>query len=156
MPFICATVVPRKLEPVTVIVVTVVTPIGMVLGEIEIAPGVGFATGKEAAADVPPPGAGFTAASETLPGLAKSADVIATLTWVELIYVVVRALPFTCIVVPGMNPVPVTDTIAAGAPVATLIGESPVTVGDGLSTSSLMLDVPLGLVAEPFAETTER
>jgi hypothetical protein len=148
--------VPRKSEPVTVIVVGVVTPIGMTLGEIEIAPGAGFATGREAGADVPPPGAGLTATSEIFPGLAKSDEVIATLAWVELIYVVVRVLPFTCIVVAGMNPVPVTDTTATDAPVATLVGENPVTVGDGLSTSNLMPDVPLELAAEPFAATTER
>jgi hypothetical protein len=59
--------------------------------------GVGFeaTTASVAVAEVPPPGAGFTAVRERLAATDKSAAVSARLTWVELMKVVARSVPLT-------------------------------------------------------------
>jgi len=48
--------------------------------------------------------------------------------------VVVRALPVTCTVAPGANPVPVTVSVKALLPAATLAGLRPVIPGVGFTT----------------------
>ena len=78
-PFTCTTELGMKLVPVIEMVVAVADPAATVLGATEMIPGTGFDTGREAPADVPPPGAGFTAVRERLPPTATSATVTATL-----------------------------------------------------------------------------
>lgn len=59
-------------------------------------PGAGLVvTGKLWAADVPPPGVGFTAVNDKVPVEATSAEVSTALTCVLLMNVVTRAVPLT-------------------------------------------------------------
>jgi hypothetical protein len=76
--------VERKFEPVTVMVAPPVVLVGTMVGVRVMGPGTGLLTAMEATAEVPPPGAGLTAVSDRLPGVARSAVVRVTLTWVEL------------------------------------------------------------------------
>ena len=67
--------------------------------------------------------------------------------------VVVRGAPFTLITVVGTKPVPVTVMTADATPVSSLVGDTDVIVGAGLSTSRLIA-VPEPLFADPFDTTT--
>lgn len=133
-PFTCTIVVGTNPVPVTVSRVEPAVPATTVLGETDIVPGVGLFTASDAELDTPPPGPGFTAVMASIPALARSPCVSATLTEVALTYVVGRVAPFTNTVVPATNPVPVTATVALGAPTCTVEGTNAVTVGDGFVT----------------------
>jgi hypothetical protein len=105
------------------------------LGERAIAaPGAGLFTAIVEAAEVPPPGAAFTAVNDRLPALATSVAVRVTFTCVALTKVVVRALPFTLITVVGTKPVPATAREGDVAPVVSAAGEKVEIVGTGLFT----------------------
>lgn len=128
--------------PVTVIVVGVVAPVSNVLGLNVTGPSNPLLTTMEAAAELPPPGDGFTATRDKLPAVAKSAVVNATLTSVEELYVVTRAVPPTDHR-SAVNPEPNTFTDRPADPVATAEGERDMIAGTGLSTSSITaLEVP--------------
>ena len=81
---------------------------------------------------------GSRRSQERLAAADKSAAVSATLTWVELMNVVVRAEPLTWMTVVGTNPVPVTVSTVEVTPITSLVGETDAIVGAGLSTSRLM------------------
>lgn len=72
-----------KFVPMTETDVTVVLPAAMADGVSEIPPGIGLRTGNANVADVPPPGAGFTATRVRFRGCERSFVVSATLTLVE-------------------------------------------------------------------------
>jgi hypothetical protein len=154
LPFTSITVAATNPVPVTAIVKEV-APTVSVEGEVLVIVGAKFGavTVTVAAVDVPPPGAGFTAVNERLPAAATSAAVNDTLTCVSLEYVVVRALPFTLIIVVGTNPVPVTVIVGVLAPVISLVCDSDVRVGAGLFTVKFT-GVPDPLLTDPFMTAT--
>jgi hypothetical protein len=117
--------------------------------------GFGAITETFVAADVPPPGAGFTAANERSVGAETSAAANATLTWVELVNVVARAVPLTWMTVAETNPVPVTVTTGEVASVTNDLGFTEVIVGAGLVTSRRVVEPEL-LVCDPFTATTSK
>lgn len=83
VPFIATVEFGVKFMPYSV--TEVAELIGPELGEIEVSVGDGgFTTATVVTADVPPPGAAFTAVSERLPVAATSAAVNVTLICVEL------------------------------------------------------------------------
>lgn len=154
VPFHWITEFAVKPVPLTVSVVSG-DPVKIVLGETAVicVPGcVAVATLRLTAAEVPPPGVGFTAVSERLPAAARSAAVRVTPTWVALVNVVVRDVLPTLITVAGSNPVPVTTTTADDIPAVSPVGEIDVIVGTGLSTSRLTA-VP-ALLTVPFTTVT--
>ncbi len=102
------------------------------------------------AAEVPPPGAGFDAASERLPAAMKSVDGSTALTCVELMYVVARAEPPTVITVDGTKPVPAKVITAEGVPASAVVVDMEVITGAGLSTSRLTVE----LLLLPFVTAT--
>jgi len=143
--------------PVTVIVVGVADPTGSEEGLRSSAPTVGLLTGSATAADVPPPGAGFTAVSDRLPVAAKSEELRVTLTWVALTSVVERALPFTSITVDDTKPVPETTMIGDAEFTVSVAGLSALIVGTGFGAVMAMdaaVDVPPPGVG--FTAVTER
>jgi hypothetical protein len=73
---------------------------------------------------------------------------------VELLKVVVREAPFTLMTVVGTNPVPVTMMFGEVAPVCSLVGDTEVIVGGGLSTSRL-IGAPDPMLNDPFSTTTD-
>ena len=73
-----------KLVPVTATGVVLVFPAMAAVGVRAVIVGTGLFTGSEEAADVPPPGAGFTAVMFRLPAPARSATVRIVLTCVAL------------------------------------------------------------------------
>jgi hypothetical protein len=91
--------------------------------------------------------------SERLPAVEMSAALSAIVTWVALVYVVVRAEPFTLMTVAGTNPVPVTVTTGDVAPVTSIVGDTDAIAGAGLSTSRFS-GVPDPLLTDPFDTTT--
>jgi hypothetical protein len=116
-------------------VVADVAPAFTVEGLSWIGPTGGFTTLRDTAGDVPPPGEEFTAVSARLPAAAKSVEGSAALTSVVLMYVVARAEPLTSITVDGTKPVPVKEITADAVPVNSVVVDSDVIVGAGLSTS---------------------
>ena len=88
-----------------------------------------------AAAEVPPPGAGFTAVRERFPVADTSAAVRVTFTWVALVKVVVRALPFTSITVEGVKPVPETAITGEEVPTTSVAGLTEVIAGVGFEAT---------------------
>lgn len=75
----------RKFAPLTVTVVGDVAPVVTTFGVRLVILGTGLLIATEEAADVPPPGVGFTAVRERLPGLARSVAVRLIFTCVALI-----------------------------------------------------------------------
>jgi len=138
--------------PLTVTVVGVAFPTRIEAGLRMICPTVGLVTCNIAALEVPPPGNAFTAVTARVPVADKSDAESITVTWVALVYVVVRAEPFTWIVVVGTKPVPVTVT-EEDPPTTVDEGETDVIAGTGLSTSTL-LGALLPLVIVPFSTST--
>jgi hypothetical protein len=67
--------------------------------------------------------------------------------------VVVSATPFTLMAVVGTKPVPATVMTAGAAPVSSVMGDIDAIVGEGLSTSRLIV-VPEPLLDDPFDTTT--
>jgi hypothetical protein len=93
--------------------------------------------------DVPPPGAGVTTAIEAFPTFARSLDGICALSEVAETKFVVNALPFHAICEEDRKFKPVTDNVNPAPPALAEVGESPVTLGEGLSTVKLSaVDVP--------------
>jgi hypothetical protein len=83
-------------------------------------------------ADVPPPGGGLVTEMDREATPVISAGVTITASWVELMKVVVLALPLMFTTELEMKPVPVTVRVKAGAPTSAAAGESPVGLGTGL------------------------
>jgi len=100
---------------------------------------------KVKALEVPPPGAGFTTVTGTLPALAMSVARIAAFSTVLLTKVVVRFSPFQCTDEVETKFVPVTFNVNAASPAVALDGVSVVAVGNGL----LMVNVSVPEVPPP-------
>jgi hypothetical protein len=149
----CTTELGTKVPPVTVTVSGAVLPTVNTEGLSWIDPTGGLSTVRAVDAEVPPPGLAFTAVSERLPVAAKSAAVNATLTWVALAKVVVRAAPLTSIAVVGTNPVPVTVILRELVPSNSAEGDRDEITGNGLSTSRLT-GVAVPLLTDPFITIT--
>lgn len=151
LPLTSITVEDRKLVPVTVITGDAApTTSDAGFNAERVGDGLAATTATAVAVEVPPPGVGFTAVRERLVAAATSAAVSATLTWVELVKVVLRAAPFTLMTVVGTKPVPVTVMTAGVAPVSSLAGATEVMAGVGLSTSRLIGE----LMTDPSRTTT--
>lgn len=130
-------------------------PVKTTVGETVKGPaGAGLFTASVAAVEVPPPGVAFTAVSDRVPVLARSAAVSVTFTCVALTKSVVRALPFTSITVVGTKPVPLTATSEEVDVVVSTFGASWEIVGAGLFTCRVTA-APEPLLALPFSASTE-
>ena len=79
--------------------------------------------------------AGFTAVRERFPVADTSAAARVTFTWVALVKVVVRALPFTSITVEGVKPVPLTAITGDEVPMTSVAGLTEVIVGVGFEAT---------------------
>src|SRR6202044_2429725 len=134
-PFTWTTEAVTNLSPVTVRVAGVVVPAASVDGLTWMAPTGGLLIATWAAAEVPPPGGGFTAVSERFPVADTSAAARVTFTWVALVKVVVRALPFTSITVEGVKPVPLTAITGEEVPITSVAGLTAVIAGVGFDAT---------------------
>src|SRR5580698_8836914 len=142
LPFHCTTEFESKPLPLTVSVKADPPTIADV-GEIDVTAGTGLLTERSTAAEVPPPGLGFTAVTGTIALAAMSAAVIAAVSWVAPIRVVVRGLPFHRTTVFESKPLPLTVNVKAAPPTTAVVGEMLVTVGSALLMGrSTALDVP--------------
>ena len=90
------------------------------------------------ALEVPPPGAGFTTVTETVPAAAMSAAVIAAVTWLEETYVVVRLDPFHCTTEPLSKPLPFTVSVNPAPSAVVEVGLRPVVAGTGLFVTGII------------------
>jgi hypothetical protein len=115
--------------------------------------GTGLFTANDAADDAPPPGAGFVAITLTLEAVLRSPAVRVTLICVDVIKAAGCALPPTCMVVAGTNPVPVTTSVVPTEPVVKLTGDRLVIAGDGLFTVRFTAG-PEPLEPVPFSAMT--
>src|SRR5215472_5300693 len=93
---------------------------------------VAAATVNVAALELPPPGAGLTTVTATLPAEARSAAPMLALSWLLLTNVVVRLLPPHCTVELDKKLEPFTVSVNANAPAGALVGEIELTLGTGL------------------------
>ena len=82
---------------------------------------------------------GLTTVTGTVPATAMSAAAIAAVNRVELTNVLVRAAPFQRTLEPLTKLVPLTVSVNAGPPAATLFGDSELTVGAGGATLVIVL-----------------
>jgi len=95
------------------------------------------------ALDVPPPGAGVTTVTETVPSVATSNAGTVAVSAVALTYVVVNAVVPHITVDWLVKPAPFTVSGKAAAPAVAVVGEIPPTVGaSALTVNGLPLEVP--------------
>jgi hypothetical protein len=148
LPFQRTTDVATKLLPFTVSVRPAV-PAGVLAGDSVPATGGGAITEKFRFPDVPPPGAGVKTLTATLPGMARSAVVMAARSRVALTKVVWRSAPFQRTTDVAAKPVPFTVSVKAAPPTVTLVGDRLVTAGTGSSGRSTrsVLNVAVTAVA---------
>ena len=99
-------------------------------------------TARFNAAEVPPPGAGFATAIDTLPGEAMSAGGIAAVICKPLTKVVARAAPLASTIEPFMKPEPFTVKVNPALPAVTLLGEMLDSDGVGLALVTVRFSVP--------------
>src|SRR5215472_10837636 len=92
---------------------------------------VAAATVNVAAPETPPPGAGLTTVTATLPAKARSAAPMLALSWLALTNVVVRLLPPHCTVEVDKKLEPFTVSVKASAPAGAWLGEIEPTPGVG-------------------------
>lgn len=142
----CTTDVETKFVPLTVRVKAGPPAVALV-GEIVAIDGRGLFTVNVAAADVPPPGAGFVTVTLNVPAVAISAAAIAAVNCVALTNVVVFAVPLKLTVEVDTKFVPFTVSVNAAPPAVALLGERVVMVGNGL----LMVKVADAEVPPPGA-----
>ena len=116
-----------------------VDPTVTLLGVIEVSTGrgLGAVIVKTAAAEAPPPGAGFRTVTCAVPAAATSAAVTAACSCVVLTRVVVREEPFHCTVEPVKNPLPFTMSVKPGAPATAVEGETEEMTGAGFEANTL-------------------
>jgi hypothetical protein len=130
-------------NPVPVIVIVAGLPGGTIRGEIAVITAAGLFTSNVAAAEVPPPGAGFCTAIRLAELPVRSAAGRAAFSSVALTNVVVSATPFQVITVDGTNPEPLTSSRVLPDPASTLAGLILLIAGCGLFTEkSAAGDVP--------------
>jgi hypothetical protein len=82
----------------------------------------------------PPPGAGFVTTTGKLSAVARSSAVREIVSWVELTYVAMRAIPLNVTAEVEMNPVPLMVKFCGDAPTVRELGERDVMEGTGLAT----------------------
>src|SRR5206468_457004 len=129
--FHCTVSPRRKLPPFTVSV-RPAPPTAALAGEMELTAGPALATGNACAAEVPPPGVGVTTVTLAVPAVAISAAGIAAVSWVALMTVVVRVLPFQRTVELLRKFPPFTVSVNATPPANALPGDRLLTAGAGL------------------------
>jgi hypothetical protein len=96
---------------------------------------------REAALEVPPPGAGVTTATWKTCALAWSATEREVVSWVLLTKVVGRVTPSSCITEDAANPLPVTVMGNASVPpLATAEGETEIEPGAEFTTENVAAD----------------
>jgi hypothetical protein len=141
-PFQLTTDVLKKFAPLT-LSVNAPPPAAAVTGLKLDIEGTGFFTEKDCALEVPPPGAGLTTATLTVPAVAMSAAVMAAVTWVPLIYVVVRLDPSHLTTDVPTKFVPLTVSVNAAPPALAIAGLRLDSAGTGLFTEkACALEVP--------------
>jgi hypothetical protein len=106
-------------------------PATMLAGLSEAISGAPAVIAKETAAEVPPPGVGFTTVTWAVPTLATSATAIPAVSIEALTYVVARAEPFHWTVESSTNPDPFTVSANALPPAVTELGERELIAGTG-------------------------
>lgn len=129
-PFHLTTHPLTKLVPVTV-KVRVPDPAFAETGFIAVRVGVGLLMEKVEFADVPPPGAGFETEIDAVPAVAMSLADIEAVSWLALIKVVVRVLPFHRTVLPLTKFDPLTVKVNVLLPACVELGLSVVIDGEG-------------------------
>lgn len=110
---------------------------------------------KDAALDVPPPGAGFVTVTFGVPAVNISEVAMAAVNWLALLKVVVLVDPLNLTTEPDTKPEPFTVKVKAAPPAVVLVGESDVipTVGLLIVNCTLAEAPPpgAGFVTETFA-----
>src|SRR4051812_26557795 len=132
-PSYCASELPKKLAPVSVIVVAplpAATLEGVTLASVGAAGGA--VTESPTAGDVPPPGAGVNTVTIGVAIVATSAAIIAAVRRVPETNAVTRSTPFTRTADAETNPLPSIVRENDPLPAATLEGLSAVIAGAGL------------------------
>lgn len=142
VPFHCVVEFETKLDPFTVRV-NDDPPRSADAGDKEEMDGAGLLIVNDAAADVPPPGAGFTAETLAVPAVATSAAVTAAVSCVADTNVVARPAPFHCTVEVEMKLVPFTVSENAPPPAVADDGEREATAGDGFDGAEALPPPPL-------------
>ena len=113
------------------------------VGLSELTIGTGYTMAMEIAAEVPPPGAGFTTATCADPTAATSLASRVRLIWVLLTKVAAWFVPFQVTVAAATKPVPVMVRFEPIASVVTVLGDTPEICGLGLLMARVIaLDVP--------------
>jgi hypothetical protein len=122
----------------------VLEPAVMEVGLIErLTVGAGAVVVKGRAWDVPPPGAGLTTVTLSVPAAAMSAAVIAAVSWVEDTNVVARLAPFHCTVEFETKLDPLTVRVKDGPPWRADAGDNEEIAGAGLLTANdAAADIP--------------
>lgn len=130
-------------------------PASALAGESVVTVGAGLLIVSVAAADIPPPGAGFVTLIEALPAVAISAAVIVAVTCVPLVNVVVLGDPLRLTTEVEIRFVPFTVSENVGPPAVVAAGTNELIVGAGLLAAEILklmeFDVPppgVGLVTE--------
>ncbi len=103
------------------------------------------------AADVPPPGAGFTTVTCAAPATARSAAGIAARSRPGAEYVVVRGEPFHWTTDPATKPDPFTVSVNAELPAGAVVGAIEISIGTGLLACLLLPSLP----PQPASRTTQ-
>ena len=98
---------------------------------------------KLKAADAPPPGAGFTTVTSTVPAEAMSAAVIAAVNCVVFPIVVGRAEPFHCTATPETKFAPFTVSVKAGEPAVATSGARLLMIGTGVDGDAGIVRLPV-------------
>ena len=101
---------------------------------------------KVTGVEVPPPGAGFTTTTWTVPADARSAVVAENCSSVLLMKLVVRLDWLHCTAELERNPVPLIVTVVVGSPAVALAGETEVTEGLGVVVDVVVPPPPLELL----------
>lgn len=109
-------------------------PVVAVFGESEVIVGAGLFTVNGEVVDVPPPGAGLVTVTLNVPAVAMSGAAIEAVTCVAFTNVVVLAVPLKFTTEDELKFVPLTVNVKAAPPANVLVGESDVSVGNGLFT----------------------
>jgi hypothetical protein len=130
VPLNCTLALFTKPAPLSVSI-NAAEPATAVEGDNELTVGAGLLIVNDAALDVPP-GDGLVTVTLAVPAVATSAAVIAAVNCVPLTNVVVLAPPLNFTTDVDTNPVPFTVNVNAAPPAVALVGESEVSVGDGL------------------------
>ena len=126
-----------KFVPVQVSVNALVPAVRDV-GDIDDRVGTGFRIEKVDEAVEPPPGAGFSAVTETKPALRRNGELTAAVRVVEFTYVVGSGVPFQRTTAPLTKPDPLNVRVKGGLFARIVVGEIELPVGTGLGVGSTL------------------